>query len=74
MKLLIVSMVFMLTPLHLFSFCFEDAGSEYGIDSRLLENIARVESNLNPRAINLNSNGSSDIGLMQINSFWIKAF
>ncbi len=54
------------------AFCFEEAGRKYGINSRLLTSIARVESNMNPRALNLNKNGTSDFGLMQINSFWIK--
>lgn len=53
-------------------FCFEDAGKTYGINPVLLKSIARVESNLNPKAMNKNQNGSIDIGLMQINSFWIK--
>lgn len=54
------------------AFCFEEAGKEHGINPVLLESIARTESNLNPKAMNKNQNGSIDIGLMQINSFWIK--
>lgn len=53
-------------------FCFEDAGKTYGINPVLLKSIARIESNLNPKAMNKNQNGSVDIGLMQINSFWTK--
>jgi hypothetical protein len=30
----------------------------------------RTESSLNPRAVNVNRNGSYDVGLMQINSTW----
>ena len=60
-------------PATLLGFCFEDAGNTYGISPILLESIARVESNLNPRAINKNTNGTSDIGLMQINSAWLKS-
>ena len=55
-------------------FCFEDAGQEFRISPLLLESIARTESSLNPRAINRNSNGSVDYGLMQINSFWVKSY
>ncbi|HEY5974690.1 MAG TPA: lytic transglycosylase domain-containing protein [Geobacteraceae bacterium] len=55
-------------------FCFEDAGQEFRISPLLLESIARTESSLNPRAMNRNSNGSVDYGLMQINSFWVKAY
>ncbi|MBI5212513.1 MAG: lytic transglycosylase domain-containing protein [Nitrospirae bacterium] len=54
------------------AFCFEDAGKAYGINHALIESIARIESNLNPKAVNKNLNGSIDIGLMQINSFWVK--
>jgi hypothetical protein len=57
---------------NVYAFCFEDAGKTYGINPSLLKSIARIESNLNPKATNKNQNGSTDIGLMQINSFWIK--
>ena len=62
----------LLLPGTAFSFCFDDAGRTYGISPLLLRGIARVESNMNPAAINRNSNGSSDLGLMQVNSFWLK--
>ncbi|WP_419687178.1 lytic transglycosylase domain-containing protein [Burkholderia theae] len=48
--------------------CFTKAGERHGIDPLLLAAIATVESALNPRAMNWNSNGTYDIGLMQINS------
>lgn len=54
------------------AFCFEEAEKAYGINQALIESIAKIESNLNPKAVNKNLNGSIDIGLMQINSFWIK--
>ena len=54
------------------AFCFEEAAKTYGINQALIESIARTESNLNPKAVNKNLNGSIDIGLMQINSFWVK--
>ncbi|HEX9079630.1 MAG TPA: lytic transglycosylase domain-containing protein [Desulfuromonadaceae bacterium] len=62
-----------LLPAPAFPFCFEDAGRAYGISPQLLRGIARVESNMNPAAINRNGNGSTDLGLMQVNSFWLKA-
>ncbi|WP_215906652.1 lytic transglycosylase domain-containing protein [Geomonas propionica] len=52
------------------AFCFEEAGMEYGINPQILRAIAKVESNFNPSAINYNSNGTYDYGLMQINSSW----
>ena len=62
-----------LFPAIALGFCFGDAGEKYGISPALLESIARVESNLNPKAINKNRNGSYDIGLMQINSGWLQS-
>lgn len=52
------------------AFCFEEAGTMYGIAPRLLWSICKGESNFNPAAVNYNSNGSYDFGLMQINSSW----
>ncbi|MCL4456005.1 MAG: lytic transglycosylase domain-containing protein [Nitrospirae bacterium] len=54
------------------AFCFEEAAKAYGINQALIESIAMIESNLNPKAVNKNLNGSIDMGLMQINSFWVK--
>ena len=54
-----------------FSYCFEQAGTYYGVSPALLYAIAKVESNLNWRALNKNRNGTYDIGLMQINSRWL---
>ena len=51
--------------------CWDDAAQRYQVSSALLYAIARTESGLNPRAINRNTNGSRDIGLMQINSAWL---
>lgn len=55
------------------AFCFEEAAQLYGLNPNLLKSIAKVESNLNANAIGRNKNGSFDIGVMQINSGWIKA-
>lgn len=52
------------------AFCFEEAGIEYGINPQILRAIAKVESNFNPAAVNYNTNGTYDFGLMQINSSW----
>jgi soluble lytic murein transglycosylase-like protein len=45
----------------------------YQVSSALLYAIARTESGLDPKAVGRNSNGSRDIGLMQINSAWLPA-
>ena len=54
--------------------CFFTAGKRYGVDPYLLASIAKVESNLNPKAINVNKDGSKDYGLMQINSYWVERY
>lgn len=48
--------------------CWDDAGRSFGIAPDLLYAIALQESGLNLQAINRNTNGSRDLGLMQINS------
>lgn len=53
------------------SACWDDAAHRYGVSPQLLYAMARVESNLNPAAVNdshRKSTGTYDIGLMQINS------
>ncbi len=67
---LLISCLF-LVPSVLNAFCFDEAGKAFGINPFLLRGIARIESNLNPAAINRNANGSVDIGLMQVNSSWV---
>lgn len=42
------------------------------MNANLLRSIARIESNNNETAINHNRNGTTDLGIMQINSSWIK--
>jgi soluble lytic murein transglycosylase-like protein len=51
--------------------CWDEAERMYGVSSELLYAVARAESDLNPRAMNMSHKqrtGTYDIGLMQINS------
>lgn len=60
-----------LAPTSAHAFCFDQAAARYGVSADLLRAIARVESSLNPAAVNeshVASTGSVDLGLMQINS------
>ena len=54
------------------AFCFEEAGATYEISPMLLWGIANVESSFVPTAINRNTNGTYDYGVMQINSSWYR--
>lgn len=73
MKPLTTALFLLLLPTCTFAFCFEEAGAAYGVSPLLLWSIAKHESNLNPRAIGRNVNGTYDYGLMQINSTWAGA-
>ena len=53
--------------------CFKKAAHKYKVELPLLVSVAEKESKFNPKALNVdNENGSFDIGIMQINSWWIK--
>lgn len=70
---MVMAGVLLLLPVRTQAFCYEEAGAQHGINPQLLESIARVESGLNPKAVNINRNGTADFGLMQINSTWMNA-
>ncbi len=53
-----------------YPYCFTEAGQEYGISPRLLWAIAKTESSFCATALNRNTNGTYDYGVMQINSRW----
>lgn len=53
--------------------CFDLAAKTYNVPVKILKAIAKVESSNNPIAVNnSNKNGTKDMGLMQINSLWLK--
>ena len=68
MRLALAVLLIPTVPAHA---CWEEAATRYQVSSTLLYAIARTESDLNPRAVGSNTNGSRDIGLMQINSAWL---
>lgn len=70
MKKTLVILLISILPLSVHAFCFQEAGQRYAVSPHLLLAIAKTESSLNPSAVNHNSNGTVDIGLMQINSLW----
>jgi soluble lytic murein transglycosylase-like protein len=69
-RVILVLILLFACPVLTSAFCFEEAGSEYGISPQLLWAITKVESGFIPHAINKNPNGTYDYGVMQINSGW----
>ena len=72
----VMSLVFAVVPWQgAQATCWEAAASKFGVNPMLLQAVAYVESNLNPDAMNfshLKRTNTFDIGLMQINSSWLK--
>jgi len=56
-----------LDRMQVIEYCFYKYSKLTGISMDIYRAIAKVESNFNPYAINVNKNGTVDIGLMQIN-------
>lgn len=50
--------------------CWNQAANRYGVPATLLFAIAQTESRLRAGVVGHNTNGSYDVGLMQINSSW----
>ncbi len=48
--------------------CYAEAAGQYGVPEELLRATAAVESSGNRKAVGRNPDGTSDLGLMQINS------
>lgn len=70
----VILLAFLVLPLSAAAFCFDEAAQQYGVSPQLLRAIAKTESGLRPDAVNRNPNGSYDVGIMQINSFWFPKF
>lgn len=51
--------------------CWNEAAARYNVDVVLLYAIARVETGARSGVVARNSDGSYDIGVMQINSWWL---
>ena len=68
---LLVFFLSLLLPLAGNAACFDEAAARYRIPVDLLRAISKVESSGKFNAINVNKNGSKDLGHMQINSSWL---
>lgn len=66
-----VAILMLLTTSLSHGMCFNEAAAYYNVSPQVLYAIAKHESRLNPYAVSRNSNGSYDIGIMQINSVWL---
>jgi len=66
-----VFLIFIASTAH--AFCFEQAGAEYGLAPEILQSISTTESENNPYVVHWNTDGTFDVGLMQINSSWEKS-
>ena len=53
--------------------CWNAASESYGIPVDVIKAVAKTESGFNADALNVNKDGSHDIGVMQINSVWLPA-
>ncbi len=71
MQQILVAIGLVTSVINVHADCWDDAERRYGVSRYLLLAIAQQESGLNPLAINVNRDGSYDIGLMQINTRWL---
>jgi soluble lytic murein transglycosylase-like protein len=62
--------IFIKNSYALYNSCFNYASFKYNLPPKLIKAVAKVESNINPSAIDYDSNGSYDYGVMQINTIW----
>jgi soluble lytic murein transglycosylase-like protein len=60
------------TPPAVIEQCIADAAHDYGLHPQLVRAVLNVEGG-RVGSVSRNSNGSSDLGLMQINTTWLPA-
>ena len=70
--LLILSILLLPGTAYAQSYCFNRAAFKYGLPVSLIKAVAYTESGFNPQAIDYDSNGTYDYGVMQINTIWYK--
>jgi soluble lytic murein transglycosylase-like protein len=58
-------------PVHVRADCLDDAARYHRVSVQVVRAIAQQESGMRPYVTNRNTDGSEDIGLMQINSSWL---
>ncbi|WP_156992560.1 lytic transglycosylase domain-containing protein [Paraburkholderia oxyphila] len=69
--LLLCSLALLVAPAVSRADCIDDAAAYRHINQRLVRAIAQQESDMRADAVNVNRNGTEDLGLMQINSSWL---
>lgn len=52
--------------------CILDASARYKVHPYLIWSIAKTESSFRPGAVARNADGSEDVGIMQVNSWWLE--
>lgn len=72
--LTLMILLILTTTTHAFNLdeCFNYAGRVFNVSPILLKSIAKVESSFRQKAVHRNPNGTVDVGIMQINSSWIR--
>ena len=68
--LLILTILLLPATVYAQSYCFNRAAMRYGLPVSLIKAVAYTESGFNPQAIDYDSNGTYDYGVMQINTAW----
>lgn len=69
MKLVLI--LVLIFPNLAFAYCYEEAAKRFNVNENLLKAICFTESSFDSKAIHSgNSDGSTDYGLCQINSWW----